>query len=65
MCLKGRITPINRNGINKISNISSLRKASFETTVDILNSAAVFSKKDSVNLDLYYSVILTCFRLWG
>ena len=46
MTLRGRITPINRNGINRISNISCLRKSSFEETVEILNSAAIFFEKD-------------------
>jgi DNA-directed RNA polymerase II subunit RPB1 len=46
MTLRGRITPINRNGINRIPGISCLRKSSFEETVEILNSAAIFFEKD-------------------
>ncbi|EGR29261.1 RNA polymerase domain 2 family protein [Ichthyophthirius multifiliis] len=48
MTLRGRITPINRMGINKIVNLSCLRKASFEETVDILNNAAIFCQKDKL-----------------
>jgi DNA-directed RNA polymerase II subunit RPB1 len=48
MTLRGRITPINRIGINKIPNLSCLRKASFEETVDVLNNAAIFFQKDKL-----------------
>ncbi len=48
MTNRGRLTPINRNGINRIPNISALRKSSFEETVEILYDAAIFSEKDDV-----------------
>jgi len=43
MTTRGFITPINRNGINRVRDVSILRKASFEETVDILFGAAAFS----------------------
>lgn len=46
MTRRGRLTPINRNGINRISDVSVLRKASFEETVEILYDAAIFSEID-------------------
>lgn len=49
MCRRGRLTPINRNGINRISEISVLRKASFEETVEMLYDAAVFGEKDPLS----------------
>lgn len=48
MTIRGRLTPINRNGINRIPGLSCLRKSSFEETVDILNTAAIFFEKDEV-----------------
>ena len=44
--MRGVITPVNRNGINRVKDISVLRKASYEETADILFGAAVFSEKD-------------------
>lgn len=46
MTRRGKLTPINRNGINRISDVSVLRKASFEETVEILYDAAIFSEED-------------------
>lgn len=46
MTRRGRLTPINRNGINRISDVSVLRKASFEETVEVLYDAAIFSEVD-------------------
>lgn len=46
MTQRGTITPCNRNGINRIPNVSCLRKASFEETVEILYEAALFSEYD-------------------
>ena len=43
MSMRGFITPVNRNGINRVKDVSVLRKASYEETADILFSAAVFS----------------------
>lgn len=48
MTHRGRITPINRNGINRIPSVSPLRKASFEETVEMLYDAAIFSEIDLV-----------------
>ncbi|KAL4480822.1 hypothetical protein ABPG72_001691 [Tetrahymena utriculariae] len=48
MTIRGRLTPINRNGINRIPGLSCLRKSSFEETVDILNTAAIFFEKDDL-----------------
>ncbi|MBS1889876.1 MAG: hypothetical protein JST59_01160 [Actinobacteria bacterium] len=46
MTRRGKLTPINRNGINRISDVSVLRKASFEETVEVLYDAAIFSEVD-------------------
>ncbi len=46
MTTRGIITPVNRNGINRVRDVSVLRKASYEETTDILFSAAVFSEVD-------------------
>lgn len=46
MTHRGRLTAINRNGINRIPELSVLRKSSFEETVEILYDAAVFSEVD-------------------
>lgn len=48
MTTRGVITPVNRNGINRVRDVSVLRKASYEETTDILFSAAVFSEIDSM-----------------
>jgi DNA-directed RNA polymerase II subunit RPB1 len=49
MTKRGKMTPINRNGINRISEISVLRKASFEETVKILYEAAIHSEVDALS----------------
>ena len=46
MTHRGRLTAVNRNGINRIPEVSVLRKSSFEETVEILYDAAVFSEVD-------------------
>lgn len=46
--MRGFITPVNRNGINRVKDISVLRKASYEETAEILFGAAVFSEKDKL-----------------
>ena len=46
MSTRGVLTAINRNGINRVRDVSVLRKASFEETTDILFGAAVFSEID-------------------
>jgi DNA-directed RNA polymerase II subunit RPB1 len=46
MSTRGVLTAINRNGINRVRDVSILRKASFEETTDILFGAAVFSEVD-------------------
>jgi DNA-directed RNA polymerase II subunit RPB1 len=46
MTRRGRLTPVNRNGINRIADVSVLRKASFEETVEVLYDAAIFSEVD-------------------
>lgn len=46
MTHRGRLTAVNRNGINRIPELSVLRKSSFEETVEILYDAAVFSEMD-------------------
>lgn len=46
MSMRGFITPVNRNGINRVKDVSILRKASYEETADILFGAAVFSERD-------------------
>ena len=43
MATRGFLTAINRNGINRVRDVSILRKASFEETTDVLFGAAVFS----------------------
>lgn len=48
MTHRGRLTPINRNGINRIPSVSPLRKSSFEETVEMLYDAAIFSEIDLV-----------------
>lgn len=49
MTKRGRLTPINRNGINRIPEISVLRKASFEETVKILYDAAIHNETDPLS----------------
>lgn len=44
--MRGFITPVNRNGINRVKDVSVLRKASYEETADILFASAVFSERD-------------------
>ena len=46
MSTRGFLTAINRNGINRVRDVSILRKASFEETTDVLFGAAVFSELD-------------------
>lgn len=46
MTMRGFITPVNRNGINRVKDVSVLRKASYEETADILFGAAVFGERD-------------------
>jgi len=46
MTHRGRFTPCNRNGINRIPNVSCLRKSSFEETVEIMYDACIFSELD-------------------
>lgn len=46
MSMRGFITPINRNGINRVKDVSVLRKASYEETADIMFGAAAFSERD-------------------
>ena len=46
MTTRGALTPINRNGINRVKDVSVLRKASFEETADIMFGAATFSEVD-------------------
>jgi DNA-directed RNA polymerase II subunit RPB1 len=48
MSVRGNLTPINRNGINRVRDVSVLRKASFEETADVLFGAAVFSEIDEL-----------------
>lgn len=48
MSTRGVLTAINRNGINRVRDVSILRKASFEETTDILFGAAVFSEVDQL-----------------
>jgi hypothetical protein len=43
MTFRGNLIPINRHGINRVKDVSVLRKATFEETVDILYNAAAFS----------------------
>ena len=44
--MRGFITPVNRNGINRVKDISVLRKASYEETAEMVFGAAVFSERD-------------------
>ena len=46
MSSRGILTAINRNGINRVRDVSVLRKASFEETTDVLFGAAAFSEID-------------------
>ena len=46
MSTRGFLTAINRNGINRVRDVSILRKASFEETTDVLFGASVFSEYD-------------------
>ena len=48
MTTRGTITPVNRNGINRVRDVSVLRKASFEETADVLFGAAAFSEIDEL-----------------
>lgn len=48
MTVRGSLTPINRNGINRVRDVSVLRKASFEETADVMFGAAVFSEIDEL-----------------
>ena len=48
MCHRGKLVPINRYGINRVRDVSVLRKATFEETMDILFSAATFSEVDNL-----------------
>lgn len=48
MSARGRLIPVNRFGINRVSDVSLLRKASFEETMDVLFSAAAFSEADAL-----------------
>ncbi len=50
MTHRGKLIPINRNGINRIPSISPLRKSSFEETVEILYDAAIYAELDKVNI---------------
>jgi DNA-directed RNA polymerase II subunit RPB1 len=49
MTHRGKLTPINRNGLNRIDGISCLRKSSFEETVEILYDATIFSEIDKMS----------------
>ena len=46
MTVRGHLTPVNRNGINRVKDVSVLRKASFEETGSMLFGAAAFSEVD-------------------
>lgn len=48
MTARGRLIPVNRFGINRVKDVSLLRKASFEETMDVLFSAAAFSEVDTL-----------------
>lgn len=57
MTHRGTITPCNRNGINRIPNVSCLRKSSFEETIEIFYDAALFSELDhlkGVSENIYF-----------
>lgn len=49
MTHRGNFIPCTRNGVNRIPNISCIRKASFEETVEMMYDASVFSEVDPVN----------------
>lgn len=42
------MVPVNRHGINRVTDISVLRKASFEESMDMLYEAAAFSVCDEL-----------------
>ena len=46
MTVRGHLTPVNRNGINRVRDVSVFRKASFEETGAMLFNAAAFSEID-------------------
>lgn len=48
MTHRGGVIPCTRNGINRIPNVSCLRKSSFEETVEMLYDAAVYSELDQM-----------------
>jgi len=48
MTFRGNLVPVNRFGINRVKDVSVLRKATFEETADILYNAAVFSETDQL-----------------
>lgn len=41
--MQGVLTPVNRHGLHRSKNLSTLTKASFERAVDVLFNAAIFS----------------------
>jgi DNA-directed RNA polymerase II subunit RPB1 len=49
MTVRGKLTPVNRFGINRARDISTLRKATFEETMHVLYEAAAFSGVDDLN----------------
>lgn len=46
MCMRGNLTPISSLGLHKLKTVSTLTKASYEKTIDVLFKAAVFSNRD-------------------
>lgn len=46
MTHRGTFIPCTRNGVNRIPNVSCLRKASFEETVEMLYDAAIYAELD-------------------
>lgn len=46
--MRGHLTAISRSGINRVRDVSILRKASFEETADMLFAAAAFSEMDEL-----------------
>jgi len=46
MTHRGNFIPCTRNGVNRIPNVSCLRKASFEETVEMLYDAAIYAELD-------------------
>ena len=48
MTSRGFLTPVNRYGINRVKDVSILRRASFEETVDMLYNAAIFQESDQL-----------------